>query len=381
MNTSLEQHPSPSLIAQHIAQKASWIISNASQLNLEKVRRALEDELSLEKGMLDDERTARVVADTVDAVLVQALPQILASRVRVGWGAHNRGCGWMCAALAAGTAACTQAARTVGAEKPRDSRDTQAACAPPTSSGDTSADSAQGCATIPRVVSNGRPSNRAAIVAAAARRRPVVVPVPPIRQGNNRHAPRGFQIQAAKGAGKAADAGNVLEGMQQQQDMVVVSATHHDGGAGLQKQQQQPTSHARDVHGDTHAEGESGGESAEAPPTPPDAPPTPPDAPPTLPASCRAQPSPPTPSLAAPPAKEGGSGTPPARGGPTSTRGPATRSRAAHVPGGVAGGVAVAHPPPTGVGSIEQERYARWLREKEERRKRDEERSSRKVCA
>ncbi len=77
-------NPSLSVIVQHITQKSSWIVANASTLNLKKVRRALEDELSLPNGLLDDAKTAQVVERAVDAVLMEAMPQILASRVWVG---------------------------------------------------------------------------------------------------------------------------------------------------------------------------------------------------------------------------------------------------------------------------------------------------------
>ncbi len=200
-------------------------------------------------------------------------------------------------------------------------------------------------------------------------------------------APGVAQQDGGNGGDVGGDGGLGSEGTRAQHDIVVEEKPHENAhqleACAVHAVSDDVAGDDADHNDDPHdhdaalaSGGESAGESAEAPATPPDAPPTVPgrstthvpSSSPHVASIMHTKES--TPSNAIPPTK-----TPHgAKHGSAAARGPATRSRGMHleeVPSSTnhkEGGV-----------SIEQARYARWLREKEERRKRDEERSSRKV--
>lgn len=69
-------------IKQRLTERKQWLLKNAAVIKIGDVKRELERDLRLPNGQLDDARATAFVLDCVDAILIEALPRILAARVR-----------------------------------------------------------------------------------------------------------------------------------------------------------------------------------------------------------------------------------------------------------------------------------------------------------
>ena len=74
--------PSSSVIETHLSNRRGWIVDHAPHITIKDVKRLLEKDLELQHGQLDVGPAADIIEQCVDAILVDAIPQILAARVR-----------------------------------------------------------------------------------------------------------------------------------------------------------------------------------------------------------------------------------------------------------------------------------------------------------